>query len=89
MIDVNASDVAKYNVILGMHQAKKWSQLPTEENPGTTDQNQQVNAQSNDKIQNKGKNTPKTEDEANIALWFGLMLAAGTGIIAARRRKAN
>ena len=28
MIDADASDLAKYNVILGMHRADKWSGLP-------------------------------------------------------------
>lgn len=29
MTDADATDVAKYNVILGMHQAEKWSKLPS------------------------------------------------------------
>lgn len=29
MIDSDATDVAKYNVILGMHMAEKWSKLPS------------------------------------------------------------
>lgn len=32
MINEDASALAKYNVILGMHQAEKWSELPSEEN---------------------------------------------------------
>ena len=32
MIDADASDIAKYNVILGMHKAEKWSSLPEEGN---------------------------------------------------------
>lgn len=34
MIDAGSSSLAKYNVILGMHQAEKWSQLPS---PDTSD----------------------------------------------------
>ncbi len=32
MTDADASDIAKYNVILGMHRAEKWSSLPEEGN---------------------------------------------------------